>query len=459
MTPSRRAWLLLGAGLALLPLDGLWSQASFTVGTTGPARNVSQVPLVLGAANLDVTVTCETGVDCAQLLVQVQGAGKQPQNAQAHTGATAQSARFTVNASLLDGAADGHLLASGGGLNGARIPVRAAAGGEVAVAGTGTGTGTGAPPAKAGGIDVGELLTRDCSALRRRFRSPLYDAANDTARFIVTPVGNVLARPGDVIDENDIISVFVLGDRMVVPRLVVSRISDFRTPGQVHFVGEDGTLQDLVKADQGTPPIRCVAREFIVTDFDPADKGEVGIALVDEDGEQKQVGKFEFGVNTLYAGAFSFGPVRTELRDPEFGVVARTGTDRVTVTEDGTPRVLYVLSFTPFLWGRRELQEPGPWYTHINPTLGIVPAHLQENAIAGLSIDVLNSLYLQGGVHAGRVKRLDPRSGLRLGDEFTGTGDVPTVEEWDADWYVGVTVDLRAAMEFLRIAATGAGGG
>jgi len=32
------------------------------------------------------------------------------------------------------------------------------------------------------------------------------------------------------------------------------------------------------------------------------------------------------------------------------------------------------------------------------------------------------------------------------------------VREWDADWFVGLSLDLRAAVEFLRIAATGTGG-
>jgi hypothetical protein len=349
----------------------------------------------------------------------------------------------------------------------ARLVVRGdgTAGGEIPlVPGTaqqGGGNGGVTPTVSVTRADVGALLTRDCSALGA-ITSPLYDARSNTARFVVTPVGNVLYRAGDVIDENDQVIVYVVGDSLVVSRLAVTRISEFRTPGEVSFLGEGLSIADAIKVargDSARTPLPCVRREFTVTDFAPGKKGEIQLALVDEKGAKAEVGTFDFGVHTLYSGAFSFGPVRTELRDPDIGTVTRSGKEIVTASEDGTPRVLYVLSFTPFMWGRRELEEPGPWYTHVNPTIGIVPAHVQDNAMLGLSIDVLNSFYLQGGVHAGRVRRLDTRSGLELGDEFTGTGDVPTVKEWDADWFVGLTVDLRAAVEFLKIAATGAGGG
>lgn len=452
--------------LALSSVSPLAAQdgARFTVGADG-VKSVSISPIRLTADRMRIDVTCEAPVDCRELTLEVKGEGQQGGTAGPDAGPSPRRASFTVNAGMLEGAARGWLEVSGDGTAGGSIAVagppddgpedspgvRVNRDTTVSVAGNGTEKGE--------GIDVGELLTRDCrDSVRVTDPDALYDARNNLAYFAITPVGNVLARPADVIDENDVVIVTVVGDETVVPRLAVSRASTFRTPGQISFLGQGLSLENILKGEEEAPPLRCVERQFRISDF-AAGKGEVKLELLDAEGKRAEVGRFDFGVHTLYSGAFSFGPIRTELRDPELGTVTRGGKEVVTVTEDGTARVLYVLSFTPFMWGRRELEEPGPWYTHINPTIGIVPAEVQRNAILGLSVDVLNSFYLQGGVHAGRVRRLDPRSGLHLGDEFTGTGDVPIVREWDADWFVGLTVDLRAAVEFLRIAATGAAGG
>ncbi|HLL81520.1 MAG TPA: hypothetical protein VK420_02670 [Longimicrobium sp.] len=421
-------------------------EAGFTLGSAGLSDVPSKIRL---SGRTLLRVECTGGVSCSNLAARLRVAGRPDAPVAVSEAPTDARIVFNLNSSQLRGAAAASVAVLGDGGEIVAIAVEA---------GTGTPTDTVAvtdPPS------LGKLLTRDCRPLLSRFRrASLYDAANNTAHFVVSPVGNVLARPGDRVDEDDIVRVYVLADRSVVPRLAVSRISEFRTPGQVHFAGEGSDFENVLKsAHTGrTAEAPCEIGEFAVTDFAPGKKGEVEIALVNDDGTQAQVGTFDFGVHTLYSGAFAFGPARTELRDPDFGVVARDGDNFVTVKEDGSPRVLYVLSFTPFIWGKRELEEPAPWYHHVNPTIGIVPAHLQENALLGVSIDVLNTLYLQGGVHAGRVRRLDTRSGLELGAKFTGTGDVPTVREWDADWFVGLSLDLRAAVEFLRIAATGTGG-
>lgn len=454
MHPTSRACAF-AVALMLVTAQVLDAQpgAGFTVNAGGvtPSHN----PITV-TSQTRLTITCAPPVDCTGLRVVVQGADGKSQVAGVTGGTAPGTLQVSVSPQMLGGG-QGSLLVSGTGTAGGTIALVQGAPVVPPVPAPAPAVQT---VSLADKVDVGALLTRDCNALAS-YRGSLYDARNDTAIFIVTPVGNVLARPGDVIDENDVIVVHVVGDTQIVPRLAVTRISDFRTPGQVSFLGEGESIADLIKAarDSLAPPPPCVRRRFLITDLAPGKKGEIQLALVNEKGERSEVGKFDFGVHTLYSGAFSFGPIRTELRDPEIGTVTRSGKEIVTATENGTPRVLYVLSFTPFMWGRRELEEPGPWYTHINPTIGIVPAHVQDNAMLGLSIDVLNSFYLQGGVHAGRVRRLDTRSGIELGDEFTGTGNVPTVKEWDADWFVGLTVDLRAAVEFLKIAATGAGGG
>ncbi len=444
--------------LCLLAPGALAAQVSLTVGPGGVTGLSTGNSIALTGSNTQLEVTCG-GVDCAALRLRITSEGGTSPVAKGAS--TATGARYTLNASMLRGRSSGTMVISSGSAELGRVPVT----GSAATPAGGTQPLTAPAVAAAGdtiptvvipGADVtlGELLTTNCrTELLRYDGAETYVESRNWAQFVVTPAGSVVYRPGDRVDENDRVRVVVVGDARLVPQLAVKRQSAFRTPGALNIVGQGSTLPFDFKAATG-----CDSTAFVLGDFAPG-QGQVQISVINADGSQTPVGSFDFGVHTLYSGVFALGAFRTELRDPTFGVTRSGGDTVLTQTGDGTPRVLYALTYTPFVWGRRDIEKESPWYQHLNPMVGVVLSDIRNNAVLGVSADLVNSIYLQAGVHAGRVSRLDPRSGLRLGDEFTRPADeIPTVTEWDADWFMGASLDLRAAVELLRTALTGSGG-
>ena len=425
---------------ALLLPAAAHAQVSVTLGSGGVTSAVPS-PVALTGNNATLQVTCAPPLSCTTVTATVvSSAGSTP----AAPGlSTAAAATFTLNASQLGGQTTGTLQFSAGGAAIGSVPVTAAAG-----------------PVRQDtvvsvGSSLGELLTADCTAELARWQDqPTYSGAENLAQFVVTPIGNVVFRPGDVVDENDVVRVVVVGASEVVSRLKVQRQSAFRTPGVLNVLGQGSTLPFNFKG-----ALTCASGAFLVADLAPG-QGQVQMSMVQDDGTAQPVGSFDFGVNTLYAGAFALGAIRTELRDPTFGVSVVGADSVLTETADGTPRVLYLLSYTPFLWGPRDVSKSVPAYQHLNPFFGVVLNDIANNAVMGVSLDLESSVYLQAGVHAGRVTRLDPRSGLRLGDAFSGGASaVPTVTEWDWDWFVGASLDLRVAVQLLQAALSGGNGG
>lgn len=434
---------------ALLVARTASAQVSVTVSATEATDLSSGASVALTAANTRFLVTCKA-IDCTQLTARAVPAGGGMRPVAKEPGSTAGAAVFVLNVALLNAQQSGtlefHL--------GSRIAAVALTRGAQATPQGGTQQAQPADtvPRDIGGeVKLGTLLTTDCRpALARYESSDLYAADSDWAQFVVTPLGNVIHRPGDLVDENDRVRVVVVGDQRLLSRLVITRKSAFRTPGAINFLGQGTDLGFNFKGAAA-----CDSAAFVLGDFAPG-QGQVQIASVNADGSQTNTGTFDFGVHTLYSGALSLGGFRTALRNPTFGVSA-VGADTVlTRTEDGTPRVLYVLSYTHFVWGKRDVEKAEPWYQHVNPMVGVVLSDIKNNAVAGVSVDLADGFYLQGGAHAGRVTRLDPRSGLELGDRFTQpTNTIPVVREWDVDWFVGVSVDVRASAELLRTALTG----
>ncbi|MFL5385809.1 MAG: hypothetical protein ACJ8GN_25115 [Longimicrobiaceae bacterium] len=438
---------VLPAAALLLVSRAAAAQVTVTVSAAGATSLSSGASIPLTSANTRLQVTCQ-GIDCTQLTARAAtadgGMGPVPKE----PGATQAAAVFILNASLLRGQASGTLEFL---LDTQRLGTTALARGA-APAPAPRPAPVDSPAVDLGAnVTLGTLLSADCRTDLARYQdSELYAADRDWAQFVVTPTGNVVYRPADLVDENDRVRVVVVGDQRLVSRLVVTRKSAFRTPGTINFVGQGTNLGFNFK---GAAP--CDSAAFMLGDFAPG-QGQVQIAVVNPDGGQTNTGTFDFAVHTLYSGAFSLGAFRTQLRNPTFGVSA-VGADTVlTQTEDGTPRLLYMLSYTHFIWGKRDILKSEPWYHHVNPMVGVVLSDIRNNGVAGVSIDLANGLYLQGGAHAGRVTRLDPQSGLKLGDRFTQPAStIPTVREWDVDWFVGVSVDVRAAAELLRMAVTG----
>ena len=335
----------------------------------------------------------------------------------------------------------------------------------LAPVGTSTSTTTPRPPPPeptADGRTLFELSTRPCPATLEA--SP-YDEDANLARILVSPLGNRLSLPPKSIDENDVIQVIVVADSALLPRLKVRRTSAFRTTGGIRIVGQDVDLTGLRdslrrQAAEELPP--CGSLTVDLADFAPG-KGQIEIAAQKADGEEV-LGTVDVGVNPLYTGAFSLGVIRTKLLDPAFGL-RFNGTDSIiTVTEDnvqgidsGDHRIEYALLYTPFVWGRRDLEKDTPFgLNHLNPTIGLVLNDVADNFLAGVSADVLGSIYFTAGAHAGRVRQLDSRSGLSVGSAFDGPRTaIPTVKQWRTEFFLGVSVDVRAAVQLLRLVVVG----
>ena len=317
------------------------------------------------------------------------------------------------------------------------------------------------PPQVARTLSLTELLSAQCQV---RTAGTAYDGTANRADFAVTPLGEVLSRPGDVIDEDDVIAVTVVGAEQLLPRLSVRRSSEFRMATSVRIAGAEvrvAELPGLRRQAAGQPP-PCGDRTVLLHDFAPG-RGEFEIALrTSEDTEV--LGKVELGIHPLFTGAFSFGIVRSALRDPRFGLVHDGADSIITEVEDPTrnpsapadesgtlarQRILYGVFYTPF-FGRRDIEkEP----ILVRPTIGFALNDVSENVFLGGTITFQGTFSFLGGLHWGRVTTLDPQSGLDVGSVFGGSSEeIPTVKRWRGDLFLGVSLDLRAAAQFLKVA-------
>jgi hypothetical protein len=280
-----------------------------------------------------------------------------------------------------------------------------------------------------------------------------YDAENNIAQFVVSPLANVLDRPVESIDEDDLVRVIVWGDPDVLPHLRVRRTSPFRSPGGIRIVGAGADIE-MFRRLSAQPEKPCAELVVELGDFEPG-RGVVEISVIGAN-EEQTLGSFELGVAPLYTGAFSFGAVWTRLADPTFGLVFN-GTDSIiTQTDDaGDFRIKYAMFYTPFIFGPRDIRKRG---LNVNPTVGIVLDDVSDNILLGASVDVLSAAYLTAGVHAGRVRRIDDESGLEVGDPFDGTtSQIPVQSRWRTDFFLGASIDLRAAVQLFQVIFSGRG--
>ena len=173
------------------------------------------------------------------------------------------------------------------------------------------------------------------------------------------------------------------------------------------------------------------------------------------DGNVAHTGSFEFAVNPLYTGAFTLGAMRTNLVDPTFGLVWNGKDSVVTARTGGGYRILYTLTYTPFIWGRRDLEvAPHNLLSRFYPSVGVVLNNVTKNAVIGLSFDMGSAFFITAGLHAGLVSQLDASSGVTLGSKFLSPSTaIPTQTQWGTSFFFGGSIDLRAAVNLLKIAA------
>jgi hypothetical protein len=291
--------------------------------------------------------------------------------------------------------------------------------------------------------DVSAILARQCAEIPAFVT---YDRAANQAQVVVTPTGMALtALPGHL-DEDDTVVVTVLADARLLPFVEVRRTSPQRSIGDLRILGDDVTLPKDPFQRQSERDAACEAMSVRIGDLAPG-KAEIELAVRTSRG-RIVTGTIELRVHPLYTGMFSLGPLWTEVADPEFGLVTRDMETIVSAREQDSGRMLLAFFYTPFVWGKRDIDKPvARWYHHVNPTLGVALPDPLHNVLAGASV-AGRGFVLTAGVHVARVRALDDASGLAAGDAFMGDeDDLPVTHEWTAAPFVSVAVDLRAALK------------
>ena len=292
----------------------------------------------------------------------------------------------------------------------------------------------------------------DC-ATREAVPGSLYNAKANTATFIVTTTGNILYRPNEPIDENDQVTVKVVGLKSDIDALQVHRSSAIRQVGTYYIMGDPATL-----AAKATKTGDCASLTVPLADFAPG-KGEVELVQTQSDGKKLVLGTFDFKVNRLYRGAFSFGPVYSWLTDRSFGSV-RSGKDTVVTVTAQSPRLRYMVAYTHYFRKGGIDEEKQSRLGLLAPTIGLSLTDPLKNLFLGLTYDILGSnTYLTVGGHLSEVTVIDPTTNLSVGSKLPSKiTQVPTRTQLDLNWFVSLGIDLRAAGKFLgAITSTAAG--
>jgi hypothetical protein len=443
MGTSVLVWLAANAAMALWDRNAA-ADPGWAIELTKPAGKPVR-PVAGHGFNLDgvnqvdatgttVTVTCKDATKCTDVTAaQVTGASSVPLATQAT--ATATSVVFLL---------DPKKLAKGTRLQ-LSLANAVVADAELTIAGDAK------PVTSAATVPVKDLVATSCPISLATVDVAAYDAAADLARMVVTPVGNLLSASPQNIDENDAVQITVIADDRLLPLLHVVRKSAIREAGNLSIVGGDVNVPPelIVRHAAGAPP-SCGKRTFTLRDFAPG-KGEVEIrALVGAD--EVILGGLEFVVDRLYSGMFSLGAMWTHQIDPSFKLTPGAGGNTIAASEHGSGQVLYTLFYTPFVHGRRDIEKPQDWiaWDRVNPSVGLVLNDPLEHAIVGISYDLDYGIVFTAGLHVGHVHKLD---GVMVGAAFGGTVDQISVDRtWETTYFVGVSIDLRAAVQMLKAA-------
>ena len=434
-------WLgLFGANAALAQ--------SWTI-TIGGDKKIAATTLQSGKVNIvtdnqaTVNVQCQ-GVDCTQA-----GLGLMLGGAITNLNPTAQSAASATFVFPESGVSNGSSLAvTFAGTNIGSFQV----GPDSGSSGTGTGgTATGGSSTSSSNTPtLAQLLALGCPGNY----AAGYDEKKNEGEIVVTPLGVVLASGLDTLfDENDTLIVRVVADNRLLPLLTAERTSTFRNVTSVQILGAGETVPTLKR--QAELVADCGERRFVLDNFAPG-QGKVQLSAL-QGTQLTPTGSFDFNVNPLYTGMLTLGAAQTNMINPGFKLASVGGQTVIAAGEEGDQDLIYTLFYTPFVWGKRDIQKDIPWYKHLNPTIGIAPEDVTENAFVGITADLPAGIALTFGRHFRQVQVLT--QGLTVGSPFSGTADqIPTAKEWENDNFWAVSIDLRAMVQVFS-AAFGSGSG
>jgi hypothetical protein len=264
-----------------------------------------------------------------------------------------------------------------------------------------------------------------------------------TGKIVVDHFGNILDKSSDFIfDENDKLEVYVLGTDNILSNIKLEKISPIRDSGIVRVLGAED-LKRFGKNDLSK------YRKFEFDSFAPGE-GNIKISHVDTTTKASlAMGNIKLKVNPLYSGMFTLGVVRSDLVERKHKV-ANDGTNDIIIEENKSDEdYLYTLMYTPFIWGKRDIEKSIDWWERINPTLGISFEDIDENVFVGVSIDLPSNVLITGGWHFGKVTSISDESGLQVGDTFSGT--IPTSEKWEDEFFVSISFDILAIKKLFGL--------
>jgi hypothetical protein len=434
----------IAAGLGLLATAALTAQTwTITIGPNDSVTSTLQAgaPNVITQGQATVNVSCQNGVDCSKAGLRLESNGATV----AVLGPPTSSAiglAFTVPQASVSNGMDLAVL-----FNGNKIDSYSLGTSSAAVAPS---TTPAAPAVSTTPASLGDLLALPCPGT---YTVPEYDKKGNLGEIVVNPLGTVLVSNLDTdFDENDSLVVRIVADLRLLPLLTAVRTSAFRNVTTVQIVGGDQTATALKR--QGALVANCGEQKFLLSNFAPG-RGQVQISAL-QGTQLAPTGSFDFNVNPLYTGMLTLGAARTDLVDPGFKIASVGGQTVIAAGEEGDQDLVYTLFYTPFVWGKRDLQKTEPWYKHFNPTIGVAPQDVTNNAFVGITADLPAGIALTFGRHFRQIEVL--QQGLTVGSPFSGTADqLPTANKWEDDNFWAVSIDLRAMTQVLR-AALGGGG-
>jgi hypothetical protein len=267
-----------------------------------------------------------------------------------------------------------------------------------------------------------------------------------SAVVVADSLGRVFRLPGRAIDEGEPVHIYLIRGSDAGPPLSIRRVSAFREMETYPIIGEKSQIASRNAAGA------CQSQDYAVLEnFRGGEAGQISInrAQTKADGSRDttRLGLVELGVRRTYRGALSLGVVRSMLEDPDVKVA---GPDSTVVSRNAGDRYLYTLFFTPFYRRRAAEDWTRGFYEYVTPQVGVVVDNVRSNILYGLNAEVPGlGLFVGAGGHTGQVTRI-PADGPLIGTGLRGTlRSIETEEVWRTDYYLSVSLDLRAASTFL----------
>lgn len=249
----------------------------------------------------------------------------------------------------------------------------------------------------------------------------------------VDTTGNVLASRLEDFSEDDALTVWTLGPEAVLTGVKVIRRSAFRDVTVLRIQGDTSKVVGTGKQSGG----KLSCKRVVLTGFS-AGRGQFAILGPNDN----TMAEFEFAVYPVYDGMFTVAFVGTWLPNHKFSLRDRSGESVIVEDPTGKAEGRYALMYTAFLplqtWMPNRIRDRA-WNQRIGVTAGVLLDDPANNILFGVNFGPVHGLSLVAGGHAGKVTRLD---GVKVGDVLAVNAVIPTRNQWDVNWFVGMSLDI-----------------